>query len=48
MDEITRMAVIAGASKALKYKSERPGASESEILQRITDEMEEITDKLLK
>ncbi len=38
MDEIKKMkmALIAGAAKALKYKEEKPSAHESEIIQHIS------------
>lgn len=41
-----RMAVIVGAGKALTYKRQNPHATETEILQQIADEMDEITGKI--
>jgi hypothetical protein len=40
------MAAISGASHALKYKQQNPNASESEILQYISQDMDEILDKM--
>ncbi|PIZ80396.1 hypothetical protein COY00_00975, partial [Candidatus Pacearchaeota archaeon CG_4_10_14_0_2_um_filter_35_33] len=41
-----RMAVIAGAAKACRYKDEHPRASEQEVVQNITDNVKEILDKI--
>ena len=40
------MAIIAGASRALKYKEEYPRDSEDKILQRITKEAETLAEKI--
>jgi len=41
-----KMAIISGASHALKYKEKNPRASEQEILQYLTDESDEILEKI--
>ena len=41
-----KMAVVAGAAVAIKYKEENPRASESEIMSHITKRMERIIRKL--
>ena len=41
-----KMAVIAGASRALKLRNEKFRASDSEILKEITANMEEIIEKI--
>ena len=40
--EMIKRAVISGASRAMKYKDKNPRASESEIMQKIVDELREI------
>ncbi|MEK6926370.1 MAG: hypothetical protein AABW50_03775 [Nanoarchaeota archaeon] len=45
-DERLKMAIIAGASKALKYKEAKPSATESEIINHITRNMREILGKV--
>lgn len=47
-DEVKRlrMAVIAGAAKAARYKEKNPRASESEIIQHITENAEEIIENI--
>lgn len=37
-----KMAVIAGASYALRYKERKPSASESEVMSYVTKNMEKI------
>ena len=37
-----KRAVISGASKALRYRDKNPRAPESEIIQKIVDELREI------
>jgi len=37
-----KMAIIAGASRAVKYKEKKPRANEQEIIQHITSSVEEI------
>ena len=49
MDEETgrlRMAVIAGAAQAVKYKDKFPKASEEEVIQDITDRASEIIEEI--
>lgn len=41
-----KMALISGASHAIKYREEKPQSSEQEILQHITDLSDEIIEKL--
>ena len=41
-----KMAVIAGASHALKYKYKNPKADEQEILQNVTDKIDDILKKI--
>jgi hypothetical protein len=41
-----KMAVVAGASKALKYKEVHPSASESEVINHITTNIREILDNI--
>jgi hypothetical protein len=41
-----KMAVISGASNALKFKDKNPNATEQEILQHITDNASEIIAKI--
>ena len=36
------MIVISGASKAIRYKSENPKATEEEVIKYITDNVDEI------
>lgn len=44
--EMLKMAVIAGASYALKYKEEYPHADEAEVMGNVTKEMRRIADEL--
>ena len=37
-----KMAVIAGASHALKFKEQNPRASDNEIMQHVADKVEKI------
>jgi hypothetical protein len=46
MEYKEKMAVIAGASKVLELLARNPNASESEIIQHITDNAEEIFNKI--
>jgi len=43
-----KMGVISGASLALKLKQENPTATDPEILQEISHDMEEILEKIDK
>jgi len=40
------MAVISGAAKAIRYKEENPRATESEVVQYVTDNAEKIIEKI--
>lgn len=40
--ESLKMAIIAGASKALKYRDRNPHASEQEIIQHVNDIADEL------
>jgi len=44
--EKIKLAVIAGASSALKYKDKHPRATEQEVLQHIADSSNEIISKI--
>mgnify|MGYP001581549921 FL=1 len=46
--EMVKMAVIAGASFALKYKEENPRASEVEVISYIASEAKKIIHELEK
>ena len=48
MDEEKRlkMAVISGASHAIRYREENPRATEQEVIQHITKEAQNIIDKI--
>lgn len=37
-----KVAVLSGASKALKHKSENPKSTDEEIIQKITDQTKQI------
>lgn len=41
-----KIAAISGAAHALKYKEKNPRATEQEIMQHITDNAEEILEKI--
>jgi hypothetical protein len=42
-EEMLKRAVISGASRALRYKERNPRESEAEIMQKIVDELRDIT-----
>ncbi|MEK6830015.1 MAG: hypothetical protein AABY15_07910 [Nanoarchaeota archaeon] len=44
--ELMKMAIVAGASYALKYKEEHPKADESEVMGKVTKEINQIISKL--
>lgn len=46
--ETLKMAIIAGAAKAIKYKEQNPKASESEVIGHITKNINKIIDNLDK
>ena len=49
MDEESKklkMAIIAGASRAIRYKEIKPRAPEQEVIQHVTDKAEEILNKI--
>jgi hypothetical protein len=41
-----KMAVISGASKALKYQEMNPRASPAEVIKHVSDNMDEILEKI--
>ncbi|MDP4039455.1 MAG: hypothetical protein Q8P57_02650 [Candidatus Pacearchaeota archaeon] len=41
-----KMAVIAGAARATKYYSENPRASEEQIIQKVTEKVDEILENI--
>ncbi len=41
-----RMAIIAGASHALKFKDQNPRAQSDEIIQHVTENVREILDNI--
>ena len=41
-----KIAVITGASKAIRYKEENPRATEQEIIQHISDNAKKILEKM--
>lgn len=45
-DKKTKMALIVGASKAIRYKEEHPEASENEIIQHIIANSDKILAKI--
>lgn len=45
-EESIKMAVIAGAASALKYKNAHPNASESETMSHVTREMRKIISEI--
>ncbi|HLC78333.1 MAG TPA: hypothetical protein VJH92_04365 [Candidatus Nanoarchaeia archaeon] len=45
-DKMVKIAVISGASEALKYKAKNPHASDSEVLSHITKNMKYIIDNI--
>jgi hypothetical protein len=46
MNEKMKIAVIAGASHALKYKQKHPNSTDHEALQFISQEMSKIIDNI--
>ncbi len=44
--EMLKMAIVAGAGSALKYKDQHPKADESEVMSYITKNINEIISKL--
>lgn len=48
MDEVNqlKLAVISGASHALRYKKSNPRASDEEVLRQVTREMQNILSKI--
>ncbi|MEK6847522.1 MAG: hypothetical protein AABX50_00150 [Nanoarchaeota archaeon] len=40
--ETMKMAIVAGAAAAMKYKEKNPNATESEIMNHVTQNMEKI------
>jgi hypothetical protein len=42
----TRMAIIAGAASALRYKDKHPKAPEQEIIQHVTNNADDILNKI--
>ncbi len=40
------MAIIAGASKALKYRDRNPNASEQEVIQHVNDIADELVENI--
>jgi hypothetical protein len=47
-ESILKMAIIAGAAHAMKYKTQNPNANESEVLKHVNSEMKEILNKIDK
>lgn len=45
-NEKVKMAVIAGAAYAVKYKEQNPNATESEVLKHVTKEIGNIINQL--
>ncbi|MEK6848080.1 MAG: hypothetical protein AABX65_00420 [Nanoarchaeota archaeon] len=41
-----KMAVLAGATLAIKYKEKKPSASETEIIRSINNELDKIVEKI--
>ena len=41
-----KMAIISGASHAIRYKEENPRAMESEVIQHVTNNVDSILDKI--
>ena len=41
-----KMAIISGASHALRYKRENPHATEEEVIQQVNREITKIVDKI--
>jgi len=45
-ENLVKMAVISGASHALRYKQKSPRITDEEILRRVTQEVDEIISKI--
>ena len=45
-EEVLKMAIIAGAASAIKYKEKKPMASEGEIMRHISKNIREILEKI--
>ena len=43
---VRKMIAISAASKAIRYKEENPKSSEEEVIQHVTDNVDEIIDKV--
>lgn len=43
---LRKMIAISAAAKAIRYKEKNPHASEQEVVQHITDNVEEIIEKI--
>jgi hypothetical protein len=41
-----KMAIISGAAHAIRYKEKHPRATESDVIQHVTDEVENILEKI--
>ncbi len=44
--EIMKMAVVAGAATAMKYKEKHPNASESEVMNHVTQNISRIIEDI--
>lgn len=44
--ETMKMAIVAGAAAAMKYKEKHPNASESEIMNHVTQNMSKIIEDI--
>ena len=47
-DKRLKMAIIAGAAKAIRYKERKPRATEQEIIQKVASEVKDILKKIDK
>jgi len=45
-DRRLKMAVIAGAANALRFKDKKPRATEQEVIQHLTENIDEIIQKI--
>jgi len=43
-----KMAIISGASHAIRYKSKKPRATEEEVIKHVTSKVDEILNKIDK
>ena len=43
-----KMAIISGASNAIRYKEKNPGATEEEVIKHVTKEVEKILKEIDK